>query len=194
MARRYNPLIDAEPTSCTVNGREYHANTDFRVVLAHIREETSDDEQELKTIIGLGLFFGGKINPDDVKGLVEWVDWFILRGEKIEESNGARSDPLFDYLVDSGRIMAAFLQVYGINLRRVRLHWWTFCELLEGLPGGTKLAEVVEIRRMKIEPKMKPSEKNAIVEAKKRYAIKELKAPMNVFGDFLRGIAGKARE
>lgn len=189
MANKFNPLIEVEPTECEVNGRTYHANTDYRVALAFLREQESDDSRDMKTIIGLHLFFGDEIEPSDIEGLIKWTDYFLARGEVKKEEARARENPVFDILVDSGRIMAAFLQVYGINLRRVRIHWWVFCELLDGLPGGTKLAEVVDIRRMRIDPKMKPSERRAIANAKALYAIKETKAPMELFGEMLRGIA-----
>lgn len=189
MAHKYNPLIDLDPTECEVNGHEYRANTDYRVVLSFLREQESSDSVQMKTAIGLHLFFGDEIVPDDIEGLIKWSEWFITRGEEKKAEATAKQDPVFDILVDSGRILAAFLQVYGINLRRVKMHWWTFCELLDGLPGRTKISEVIEIRRMKIDPKMKPSEKKAITNAKALYALKEAKAPMELFGELMRGIA-----
>ena len=81
-----------------------------------------------------------------------------------------------DMQQDWGLIYAAFLQAYGIDLDKElpRLHWRRFLSLLQGIPDGTKLAWVQEIRAT---PMPKPTRYNAeerarLSKLKAAYAIK----------------------
>lgn len=39
----------------------------------------------------------------------------------------------YAYGTDAEVIIAAFQQIYGIDLTTVKMHWWRFCALLDGL-------------------------------------------------------------
>lgn len=187
MPRRFDPIIDAPPETADVNGRAYRVNTDFRVVLAYARmmddEGTSDQD---RAVLGLSLFFGEAIQAGDVEGLADFLRWFLKRGREGEEER-ERGERLFDLLEDSGRVFSAFLQVYRINLKKVRMHYWTFCELLEGLPQGTHLADVIGIRARRVHPGMSASERNELARLKARYRIGGREA------DFMAGLFSSLR-
>ena len=51
-----------------------------------------------------------------------------------------------DFTQDADLIRAAFLQEYGINLYRDKLHWMEFSSLLAGLPDGNRYNDVLGIR------------------------------------------------
>lgn len=57
----------------------------------------------------------------------------------------------YDIRYDGDYIYSSFLQAYGIDLFDVqgKLHWKKFNALLSGLPEGTKLMEVIKIRKWK---------------------------------------------
>ena len=57
----------------------------------------------------------------------------------------------YDIRYDGDYIYASFLQAYGIDLfdMQGKLHWRKFNALLSGLPEGTKLMEVIKIRKWK---------------------------------------------
>lgn len=57
----------------------------------------------------------------------------------------------YDIRYDGDYIYSSFLQAYGIDLFDVQgeLHWRKFNALLSGLPEGTKLMEVIKIRKWK---------------------------------------------
>jgi hypothetical protein len=167
----HNAILDAKrrPTSIAANGHEYRLNTDFRVVLGYLRLMTYDDMNESeKVLTGISLFIGTGFYQADVKEIQAEIRAYILRNEKPGDD---KKEPLFDYLVDSGRIMAAFLQVYGIDLEVEKMHWWRFVELLDGLPNRTHLSEVIEIRGRKIDKHMSPAEKNELTKLKHHYRI-----------------------
>lgn len=172
MHKSFNPLIDNLPTVAHIGGRDYRIETDYRVTLAYIRllhNKTEDNTD--KALLGLALYFGPAINSDDVQELLDYIDWFIRLGVEREPQHEHKKQ-LFDILEDSGRIYAAFWQAYRIDLRHVRLHWWLFSELLEGLPKGTHLSDVIEIRGRKPEKWMDAAAKLELARIQKHYALK----------------------
>jgi hypothetical protein len=194
MQKPFNPLIDQPPETTTVNGREYRVETDYRTVLAYLRLlQDQETEEQDKTLLGLSMFYGDKIHREDVEELVSFLRYFIDRGrenEEDDESSSPKGERTFDLLEDSGRIYTAFLQIYRINLRRAKVHWWIFWELLEGLPEGTKLSSVIEIRRRKYSKGMSPAERNELARLKDYYRIGEPADMMTGLFDSLMGIAG----
>ncbi len=184
---KYNPILDQPPTEAVIGGRVYRVNTDFRAVLSYFRlagdKEHTEDE---KTFLTMRLFFGEEIYREDVPELFKWLQFFISRGEEPEATKGP---VVFDSTVDAGRIFAAFFQVYKINLRAGKdpVHWWIFCELMEALPDGTHLAEVIRIRGRKFEKGMSPTDKNELQKAKNRYRIGEAVDPITAIFNSLRG-------
>lgn len=70
---------------------------------------------------------------------------------KTTASNGKQEQAPYDIRYDGDYIYASFLQAYGIDLFDVqgKLHWKKFNALLSGLPEGTKLMEVIKIRKWK---------------------------------------------
>ena len=187
MAKRFNVLLDSPPTTILAGGHEYEIKTDFRVVLAWLRVLESDDENGEKIAKTLSLFGIQEFVTEDLEKIVEQLHAFVIRGEAKEESK-VKEAKVFDLLVDSGRIFAAFFQVYRINLSTARLHWWKFMELLEGLPTGTRLADVVAIRGRSFDG-LNVKQKNELAEAQQRYRIGEAVDPMTAFANSLRGLS-----
>jgi hypothetical protein len=175
MPKRFNPLIDRPPETVEVNGREYRIEADYRTVLAYQRllQDPETDDQD-KAVLGLSLFFGDQIRREDVQDLLAYSQYFINRGQEPQDDDrdAPKREKTFDILEDSGRIFAAFLQVYGINLRKAKIHWWIFWDLLEGLPTeGTKLSAVLEIRGRQFRTDMTPAERNSLARLKEYYKI-----------------------
>lgn len=184
MAKQFNVLIDSTPTSILAGAHEYEIKTDFRIVLAWLRVLESDDEESEKIAKTLSLFGIEEFYKEDLPELISQLNAFVVRGED-KEKDKKKEEKMFDLLVDSGRIFAAFFQIYRINLSTARMHWWKFMELLEGLPTGTRLSEVVSIRARKIEKGMTPAQRNELQKAKDRYKIGETVDPMTAFARFL---------
>lgn len=70
---------------------------------------------------------------------------------KTTASSGKQEQAPYDIRYDGDYIYSSFLQAYGIDLFDVqgKLHWRKFNALLSGLPEGTKLMEVIKIRKWK---------------------------------------------
>lgn len=69
------------------------------------------------------------------------------------------SQKLFDFEQDSELIYSSFLQCYNMDLRRknMKLHWWNFISLFNGLSEDTKMMQVISIRAR---PLPKPTKYN----------------------------------
>lgn len=183
--KKFNVLIDTPPESVTVNEREYPINSDYKTVLSYLRlyrDETMSNEDKFSW--ALALFYGNTVegqllcslDPNDVEALYSYIAVFVNCGEEPEQDEKKKTEePALDLLVDSGRIFAAFYQIYGINLRKASIHWWVFMDLLQGLPKGTRLADVIDIRTKEKEKWMDAKTWNDILDMKKIYAIKEKK-------------------
>lgn len=70
---------------------------------------------------------------------------------KTTASDDTKQRAPYDIRYDGDYIYSSFLQAYGIDLFDVQgeLHWRKFNALLSGLPEGTKLMEVIKIRKWK---------------------------------------------
>ena len=70
---------------------------------------------------------------------------------KTTASDDTKQRAPYDIRYDGDYIYASFLQAYGIDLfdAQGQLHWKKFNALLSGLPEGTKLMEVIKIRKWK---------------------------------------------
>ncbi|MCE2304030.1 Gp15 family bacteriophage protein [Streptococcus thermophilus] len=70
---------------------------------------------------------------------------------KTTASNDTKKRAPYDIRYDGDYIYSSFLQAYGIDLfdAQGKLHWRKFNALLSGLPEGTKLMEVIKIRKWK---------------------------------------------
>lgn len=187
MGNPFNVLLDRPPETVEVNGRSYPVASDYRVALAYFRLMGGDDDDQDKALFSLSLFFGSEMAPDDIPELQKYIGWFLRRGRDEEPQD--KKARVFDMLEDSGRVFAAFYQIYKINLRTARVHWWVFCELLEGLPKGTHLSDVIEIRGKKFEKWMKPADRNELQQIKDRYRIGPKVSAMDALFSMLKGVA-----
>lgn len=70
---------------------------------------------------------------------------------KTTASDDTKQRAPYDIRYDGDYIYASFLQAYNMDLfdMQGKLHWKKFNALLSGLPEGTKLMEVIKIRKWK---------------------------------------------
>ena len=181
----FNPILDELPDSflgCRVN-------TDFRQGLRFFSamSDNSLDDSERGLVI-TRLFFPDTI-PEPVSEIWPFIEYFISGGdEKKGNGNGQR---VFDFNADAGRIYAAFLQTYRINLRQENMHWWLFLELFRDIPEDTMLLKVIDIRGKK-PPKYADDEyKTALRKAKRAFAIDSGNNDAASLGDVMRSWAGR---
>lgn len=132
------------PKYANINGQRYKLNTDFRVGLRCfevIEDETICDEERSLAIIYL-LF--GFIPEKDLTPFLEKAQIFLQCGKPREEHEQQKKD--MDFTHDRAYINASFMSDYKIDLNAIKMHWWQFCELIQGLTEESVLSRVREIR------------------------------------------------
>lgn len=92
---------------------------------------------------------------------------------KTTASDDTKQRAPYDIRYDGDYIYASFLQAYGIDLFDVQgqLHWKKFNALLSGLPEGTKLMEVIKIRKWKSQKGDSAEYKEEMRRLQKDYAL-----------------------
>lgn len=91
-------------------------------------------------------------------------------------SSAGNYTALFDYETDAAYLVAAFQQVYGIDLTADRVHWWRFRALFSALPEDTRLSQIIEIRRKDLSKISDPEMRQRYEQLQEIYALpQELK-------------------
>lgn len=141
--------------------------TDFKQGLKffNILNDEELDEREKALLVMKCLFFS---SPPNTVDLWDFIQFYIAGGES---SNGS-GEKVFDFIQDSGRIYAAFRQIYNMDLRKEDLHWWEFLELFKNLPDGTMLSKIIEIRTREIDPKSDHKTKTKLMRLKSQFMLK----------------------
>lgn len=164
-------LFERLPDKVEVDGRKYRLDLDFRNVLRMIEIMSREDLlSEARNYLALKCVM--RKVPKNVGQAMTAVSAIIFPKTK---KKGDKGPKLTDYTQDADLIRAAFLQCYGINLWREKLHWFEFTGLLAGLPDGSRYIDIVGIRAKPLpEPtKYNAKERQWLIEAKQRYAIEK---------------------
>ena len=161
-------LHERLPDAVTVDGKRYRVDLDFRNVLRMIdalgREDMLPGAREyvaLKCVM--------KRPPRNTGAAIAAMREMLFPGGKKQSG-----EKMTDFVQDADLIRAAFLQAYGINLYRDRLHWLEFTGLLACLPTGSRYADILSIRAR---PMPKPTKYNGeerkwLAEAKAKFAVR----------------------
>lgn len=138
-------LTETLPRAVTVNGRRYRVDLDFRRVFDMLAVMRRDD-----LIPGARLYTALRCimrRPprNDARCLAVFtaVCGILFPDKGKKPPDGPK---LTDFDQDADLIRAAFLQAYGINLWRDKLHWIEFTALLGALPNGSRYADILGIR------------------------------------------------
>jgi hypothetical protein len=162
-------LQDSLPDTVRVGRRAYKLDLDFRNVLRMIdmlgRDDlisTARDWNALKCVMK---------HPPKRTTVVLMAVRALLFSHDEQETDHKK---LTDFVQDADLIRAAFLQNYGINLYRDKLHWFEFTGLLSCLPDGSRYAEILGIRArpMPKATKYNAEERQWLMKAKAQYAVK----------------------
>jgi hypothetical protein len=159
-------LYERLPDRVTVGRRRYKLRLDFRNVLRMIDTLTRDDLlPEAREYLALRCITRPRGNVHALMAAVLEL-LFPARGESTEK--------IMDYAQDADLIRAAFLQCYGINLYRDKLHWFEFSALLASMPEGSRYSEILSIRArpMPAPTKWNAEERAWLAKAKAQYAVK----------------------
>lgn len=162
-------FINRHPPVITVNNKVYHYRDDFKIILNVLRVfKYKNVPESLKVQKAFALL----VKEHKCQEKAEVLNAIILRLSPARTNEEGKK--IIDFEVDEGLIYAAFLQTYGIDLRKARMPWNVFLSLLEAMPEDTKLSEVMGIRAQPIPKvtKYNREEVERLVRLKKLYDLR----------------------
>lgn len=172
-----NILIDdiEYPDQAVVNGERYEIRTNFRTsILFELMMQDDSLDARAKVWKGLNLYF--PVIPDDLSAAVDVALWFYRCGreetmlqKRMAERKGKKQ--VYSFERDAGRIYAAFLLAYKIDLQDIEyMHWWRFRYLFESLPKDCEFMRAMEYRSVDVD-KVPEGQKDWYRKMKRVYAL-----------------------
>ena len=159
-------LYEKLPDSVMVNGKRVRLNLDFRNVIRMIDIMSEDGlMQEAREYLALKC-----ICRHPKKGMMKPVRELLFPG-----AGSDNAERITDFEQDADLIRAAFLQEYGINLFRDKLHWFEFSCLLSCISNGSKYSDILQIRAKPIPAasKWNAEERTWLMKAKSEFGIRQ---------------------
>ena len=90
-----------------------------------------------------------------------------------KEPRSSDKTPDMDFEYDMHYIRSSFRSDYGIDLNRTEMHWFEFCELLQGLTDDCILNRVRDLRNYDLSTVKDPKARGKIVRAQREVALPE---------------------
>ena len=161
-------LYEDLPGTVEVRGKKHRVDLDFRNVLRML-DILADKSLTMEARETLAARC---VSRHPCTGLAAAVQ-ALIRGNETRAAVDHKKVTSFDQ--DADMIRAAFLQAYGIDLWRARLHWFQFMDLLKNLPEDTQYMNVISIRARPVPKptKYNREEREWLMNAKKQYALTE---------------------
>ena len=188
-----NSLYEAFPTSVDVVGVDYPIITDFREWIKFM-DMAEDDEIPLEIKLQCMLQYFTDEKPRDLQAAVQALRRFLLADELFDSikqtsltQGGADSSQendaepanhvrAYDYTIDQGYVIQAFLEVYHIDLLEIEyMHWWKFRLLFEHLPEESAMKKLIYYRTVNLNSISDVNERKRIKKIRKQVAIKKKK-------------------
>lgn len=134
------------PEYARIGDKLYKINTDFKIALKCDEVYRSDVRDEEKMLAIIYLLYGdeGLNNPNDYEELIKKGVKYLLCGKEPNENS---EEPDMDYEQDKSYIKASFYTDYQIpDIYKTSMHWWEFCDLMNGLKEDCVLNRIRYIR------------------------------------------------
>lgn len=185
-------LTKALPDSVYVGSLRYVINTDYRYVFMFeqvMRDNTITDEEKTRTI--LELFYGEQYIVD-FNEAVDQILWFHRCGKEIvkRKDDEQKAEIIYDFEEDADYIYSSFLECYGIDLTEVRMHWWKFKALFNGLSEETMMKKIMHYRSVIISSDMSDSQKKFYKKMKSTFALPDMRTEEEKERDFADALCG----
>lgn len=181
------------PEYVKIGEKKYKINTDFRVAIkcSSIANDKNIGDYERALAIIYTLYGNEGLNAtDDYEKLLELAQLYLSCGEKVEKTN---EEPDMDFEEDIDYIEASFMSDYHIDLSETKMHWWKFYKLINGLSDSEMgnccvLNRIRNLRKYDVSKIEDNKERNKIIDAQKRYALKKNKKEENLTDKQLKSI------
>lgn len=181
----------AYPQYVKIRGEKVKIKTDYRTALRCFdvinNEDISDCERSLAVIF---ILYGYIPEDELLSDYLNMAQKFLQCGESIETQQEKTAD--MDFNFDRKYINASFMSDYHIDLEQSEnMHFWQYCELIQGLTDGSILSRVRYIRNCDIKDYAQ-KDRAAVIKAKEELALpvkqsKEEREAVEIFEARLRG-------
>lgn len=157
------------PDRIAVDGTDYEINTDYRYALACFECISDAELSDYERAYGvLGILY--KTVPENEGAALRMAVKYLRCGK---EEDGPRGKPDMDFESDMHYIRSSFRSDYAIDLNHVKMHWFEFCELLQGLSDDSILNRVRDIRNYDLSTVKDSKTRQKIIRAKQEVALPE---------------------
>ncbi len=160
------------PEYLEVNDKKFKINTDFRLALKCdeiFRDASIGDYEKTLAIIYILLGDAGLEAKQYYDEFISLLTKYLSCGK--EHNYDSEETPTMDFKQDEGYIKTSFMSDYGKDLDKIKIHWWQFHDLLEGLTPDCVLSRVRAIREEPLSGK-KGAERQKLEKAKKMVELK----------------------
>ena len=136
------------PEYVKIGTEKVKINTDFKIALRciEISRDVTIGEYEKQLAI-VYLLYGNIPLNDDIGTYLDMAYKFLTcnkNSEQTQEQDESEQD--MDLLYDEKYINASFFSEYQIDLTKVKMHFWQYCDLIEGLGSDCILNRIRDIR------------------------------------------------
>lgn len=167
------------PEFVRIENKKYKINTDFRIAIEcqdiATNVDIGDYERALAIIYKL---YGneGIESPNHYEKLLELGTKYLSCGKEVEVKSN--EEPDMDFIQDMDYIEASFMSDYNIDLSNVKMHWWKFYNLINGLSNSEMgnccvLNRVRNLRTYDTKDIKDPKDLEKIKRAKQQVALKK---------------------
>lgn len=175
MDLKTNILIDPLPT--TIYNGEIEIFTDFRnwilfelLLQSNELNEIEKIDEMIRLTIKPPYERLEKYNPEIL--IKEIINFYAKKEiENKGKNNDEKAKQIYSYEYDNDYIFSSFYRAYNIDLTTVKMHWWKFKALFQGLPEDSIMVKIMGYRGMKITSKMSKEEQRFYREKKKIFAL-----------------------
>lgn len=160
------------PTKVRIGNEEYPINTDFRIALECNSIALNPDIGEYERALAVIYKLFGEKGLKDAKNhykLLELGKKYLACGNEILDSKEQEMD--MDFEQDMDYIEASFMSDYNIDLTSIKMHWWTFFNLLNGL-SNSELGNCCILNRVR---NLRNFNTSKIKDLKQKYEIERAK-------------------
>lgn len=136
------------PEYVQIGSEKVKINTDFKIALRciEISRDVTIGEYEKQLAI-VYLLYGKVPLSDDIGTYIDMAYKFLTCNKNSAQTQTEGESELdMDLLYDEKYINASFLSEYQIDLTKVKMHFWQYCDLIEGLGSDCILNRIRDIR------------------------------------------------
>lgn len=181
----------AYPQYVKIRDKKVKIKTDYKTALRCFDVINKDDISDYERGLAVVFILYGYIPEDElVPDYLNMAQKFLQCGESIETQQERKSD--MDFNFDRKYINASFMSDYHIDLEQSEtMHFWQYCELIQGLTDSSILSRVRYIRNCDVKD-YAPKDRAAVIQAKEELALpvkrtKEEQGAIDLFEARLRG-------